>query len=79
MILTILLNAYSTFKYIEVTDYCVMYACHQDSLTWQIRADACLCYDTKALAIVDSEIPKQLKRYLNILLAEAIMYLDFVH
>ena len=57
---------YSTLKYIEVTDYCVTYACHQDSLTWQIRADACLCYQSKALAIVDSEIPKQLKRYRNI-------------
>ena len=46
----------------NVRDYCVTYACHQDSITWEVRADACLCYDINALNDIASSIPKGMKR-----------------
>ena len=46
-----------------VSDYCVTYACHQDFLSWEVRADACLCYDIQVLEDIDSSMPKDLKRY----------------
>ena len=52
-------------KYLQRTtvfDYCVTYACHQDNYKWEVKADACLCYDTSALKIIDSTIPKEMKR-----------------
>ena len=50
-------------QYTTVFDYCVTYACHQDNYKWEVKADACLCYDTSALKIIDSTIPKEMKRY----------------
>ena len=53
------------FQNIVSKDYCVSYACHQDSLTWEVKADACVCYDTLALKKIDSTIPKEMKRYMR--------------
>ena len=50
------------FQHTSVKDYCVTYACHQDNLKWEVKADACLCYDVDALKSIDSTIPKEMHR-----------------
>ena len=56
------LNLHNLLQHTTVRDYCVTYACHQDNLKWEVKADACVCYDTFALKSIDSTIPIEMNR-----------------
>ena len=49
-------------KLTSIVDYCIAYACHQDLESWEVKADACFCYNNELLQKIDAAVPKEFKR-----------------